>query len=307
MKFRSLVLVVFLIVTTLAACAPKVDPNTEFVQNLKALVGTTNPAEIPSIAHQYTDTDAFANWMKNAELGTFVNVRGEEVPVATVGGEPRYTLQNKRQETKWVEPLGETWTTTCIGPNGNENHIVVYASGNAGTIGRLKRDEESLQQFACAYFSQSIAPINVMHLNFHSTGVPVQLADVGNYGVVMPLLPFDWDMTSSLAGNHRRDDGTVDRGEVILQLNNLQGSSEQIGLTTTQVITMSLVNEWVGLISAQQVNMQLSGHNESYSTIAGLAAAFDPATARLFLSSDYEAAIRIVVDEMLILTNIANR
>lgn len=303
---RTLFSFTVLLCILITACAPSVDPNLAFVENLKTYLGTTDPNQIQTIGYERTDTPAYSDWMKNAELGNFVNDRGEIVPVKTVDGEPQYSLNVEREETRWVEPVASVWQTECLDKSGNRNYVVVYGSGGAGTIGRLEKNEPIIQSFACEYFAKSSAPINVLHLNFHSTSVAVQLNDVGNFGTPMPLERYDWDTTSSLASNLRTMDGTIVMSEVILNLNNLQGSAQQIGYTTNQMVTMALVNEMVGWSSGQQVTMQLQDHNEAYSTIAGITAALDPSTATLFLGS-HENFVQIITNEMGVLTKIATK
>jgi hypothetical protein len=305
MKKYFVIPVAIIIIVTLVACEPKADPNQDFVNNLKELIGTPTE-EMPAIAYQHTYTAEYASWMQNNDLGTFVNTRGEEVKVKTVQGEPQYSLEKRREEAQWVEPIGEIWQTVCTGPKGNHNYVVIYGSGNAGTIGRFKENETIIQNSACNYFAKSSAPINVLHLNFHSTGGLVSLVDIGSFGTVMPLEPFDWELTSSLASNLRDEFGTVVRTDVILQLNNLNRSAEQVGFTSSQVVTMALANEMVGWLSGQQINAQLNKPNEAYSTIYGLLVAFDPVTAHPYLG-EYESFVQLFVDEMAILTNIANR
>ncbi len=306
MNHARLFLITFCISIFVGACQPDVSPNQAFVDTLTTHIGATNLEEIRANSYMYTDTIEYADWMQNVELGSFVNSRGEVVSVQTVNGDPAYTLKSERPVIRWVEPVGEVFETHCEGSSGTTNYVVVYGSGNAGTIGRLKINEATIQAFACEYFTLSYAPINVIHLNFHATQVPVQLVDIGNYGTTMPLQSFDWSTTSALSSNLRNQAGEVVRSEVILQLNNLQDSSDKVGLPTQQIIAMALTNELVGLVSGQQVSTQLYDHNQAYSTIAGLGAAFDTNTAKLFLGN-YEGFVQLIAEEMMILTKIAIR
>jgi hypothetical protein len=273
--------------------------NALFVRDLSALVNMSQED-----AYKYTYSDEYVGWMQNTELGIYANSRKELVELGTSNGEPYYKLGKERPSIKWVEPIGETKMLKCT----KSSYVVIYGSGSAGTIGRLLKTEDTICAFARSYFGESTADVNVLHLNFHSTSVPVDLVDVGSYGISMRPLQFDWDNSVGYTQNLRPvDDGKVVRSEVLIFMNNLYNNADQIGFTVEQELINALVNEKVGVMANQHSpTSPENSPNESFSTIVSHLAAFDQKTASMVLG-DYQSFVNHIAEEMAILTEIANR
>ncbi len=278
--------------------------NVKFVATLKELMGIQPGMTLEQIAAetvvQYQENPL---WMCNQMVGKYMDLHGQEKRVWTdERGESRIEGLdlNAARAIEYVDsgqPIGAE-----VFSAGN-NHLVIY--GRESTIAAILEQEEMVRQFLGEYFNGSIAPTNVLHLNFLPRQLLPQLIDVGT-----PPGFYRGEQGQELAGRLLSNQGTVGiiyssgdtmmpvRVDSVMSLQNIHRNAAMAGLEVDQNLRGCLANELFNAMQEQLIK-RIYKANEAGSTFAGWMATFDDDMAGIFLGGEtYGGMVGLVTREM---------